>query len=138
MHDADLVAAARSLRVDPDDLVSLQSDIRMWIEMNRTIAQLQSAIRDRRLARDVLYRRVVNFMRSINVDNLAIKSGDVRVQYRTAITRPAPKLAEIKDRIHSYFKALPPAPNAKEVLDAAFERGQAKERPVLLCRKIRN
>jgi hypothetical protein len=69
-----------------EELEGLKHDVRTWLEMDNTIRALQATLRERKEAKRALTSRILAFMASRNVDDLATRQGD-RLTFRVSYVR---------------------------------------------------
>ena len=82
-------------------LDDFKNDVRTWVELDNSIRRMQSALKERRAAKNMLTERILGFMNRYNIEDLNTK--DARLRYKTAYIRVPLSHQTIKDRISTYF-----------------------------------
>lgn len=87
----------------PDEaaLEQFKNDVRMWLELDASIRQLQTSLRDRKKARNVLHERIMRFMGQHNIEDLNTR--ECRLRYKISYVRSSLSQQAIKERIQSFF-----------------------------------
>ena len=100
-------AMARQLGIDQESLLQFQSEVHLWVELDRTIRRLQEALKERRTAKALLQDRIMRFMARSDVNDVSVDSGNVRLRYRVSYVRTPLSQQAIRDRITQYFASNP-------------------------------
>jgi hypothetical protein len=114
----------------PDDvaLEEFKNDVRMWLELDSSIRQLQASLKERRRAKTVLHQRIMRFMSQHNIEDLNTR--ECRLRYRISYVRASLSQQAIKERIQSFFETNTTV--AQSLQTAIFGARERQERHSLL------
>ena len=86
------------------ELDAFKGDVRTWLDIDRSIRELQASLRERRAAKRALTGRVGDFMTRYNVEDLRTREGS-RLRFRMTMVRAPLSHVDIRDRLARHIEA---------------------------------
>lgn len=121
---------------DAAALEEFKSQVRIWLELDSSIKQLQQAARERRLYKQQLSSKILAFMNRFKIDDLNTKDG--RLLCKTSVVKRPLSQALIKQRVEEALTSSAEVSNEKcmAITSAVFSR-ECAERTSLSLRRVR-
>lgn len=115
---SDQVAVRVRVRPDPAEMNDFSSSVALWLKIDTDMARLRAAIRERRLMKNRLTQRIVEFMTKFGIDDL--DTLECRLSCRTRNVRTPLPHRVIHERLTGIYVNDPVT--ARSVTDAVFNR----------------
>lgn len=112
---------------DEADLRGFKDDVRMWMELDNSIARLRAAAKERQTAKAQVAQRVLGFMSRHNIEDLHTREG--RLRYQVSFVRAPLTQRVIRERIAQFYAGDETAAGA--VHEAVFGNRVREERASL-------
>jgi hypothetical protein len=119
---------------DANSLQEFQNQVKLWMEHNATIAQLQEQIRNRRKFKNQLSEQIMAFMSRYQFDKLKTREGG-KLIYKMSYVSPPLTLKTIRERIETALQLE--APEKCMELSATVFRREALPKPSLSLRRVK-
>lgn len=84
-----------------DEIESFKQDVRLWLEIDNSIRQIQNNLKDRKIEKHAISEKILSFMTMHNIDDLETQIGCIRA-VRTEKRNPITHKYILKG-IDSYF-----------------------------------
>lgn len=99
------------------ELEDFKNFVRVWMEMDDTIKKLQVILKEKKMVKQELSYKILEFMSKYNIEDLNTKDGKLRYK----VTRVKVPLSQnsVKNKIVSTFS---PGMKPQELVDKVFER----------------
>lgn len=94
-----------------------QCDVRQWIELDKTIKILIATLKERRDAKKIIGKRILEFMARNNIDDLDTYNGRLRIRIEYVKKPLTPSI--IRSRLTNALENVP----ATDICDMVLERG---------------
>lgn len=128
------MAAPRTDAPDPSALEEFKNQVRIWLELDNSIKQLQQLARERRLFKKQLTDKILLFMSQHNIDDLNTRDG--RLVYKTSFVKSPLTQATIRQRVEEALTTAVTGEKCMAITSAVFSRDRS-ERASLSLRKVR-
>ena len=100
--------------------IKFKDDVRMWMEINNTIRQLQGQIRERQKHKNQLTEKITAFMKKYDYEELKINDGRLLV-YKTSYVQTPLSQSIVRKRVESLLRTEVPEKSA-EMSAVVFQR----------------
>ena len=117
---------------DAASLEEFKSQVRMWMELDNSIKQLQDLIKERRTFKKQLNEKILAFMARYNIEDLNTKDGKLR--YRMHYVREPLSQATIRQRMENALASQ--APDACSAITTAVFNRDKQPRAYLRRTKV--
>jgi hypothetical protein len=116
---------------DTVELEEFKNQVRIWMELNSSIKQLQQLARERRLFKKQLTDKILEFMHKYNIDDLTTKEG--RLLCKSSYVKTPLPLAIIRKRVECVLTEEVPE-KALTIASSVFNRDRAQRTSLSLKR----
>ena len=114
--------------------IKFKDDVRMWMEINNTIRQLQGQIRERQKHKNQLTEKITAFMKKYDYEELKINDGRLLV-YKTSYVQTPLSQSIVRKRVESLLRTEVPEKSA-EMSAVVFQR-ERMPKPRLSLRRVK-
>lgn len=118
---------------DSASLDEFKNQVRIWMELDHSIKQLQQLSRERRTFKKLLTEKILTFMARFNIDDLNTKDG--RLLYKMTYVRSPLTQTTIRQRVESVLNSEVPD-RCTAITSAVFNRVRT-QRASLSLRKLK-
>lgn len=108
-------------------LEEFRNDVETWMEVDNSIRNLQSMLRERRSFKNRLTEKITSFMRKYDLSNLDLGNAGVIRSRKSHVKVPISQRS-IKDGIEAYFSNINNITMGMQLLDTVFNERQRIER----------
>lgn len=112
------------------ELDEFKNHVRMWMEVDKSLKQLQALQKERRAFKTQLTEKIIAFMATHNIDDLATSTGRLVYVQRMVRTRLSTKT--IRDRIEEVFGREVPDKDATLLTGCIFSQPRTANNALVL------
>ncbi len=106
-----------------DELDDFKNHVRIWMEVDNSIKKMQTAIKERNVAKTMLSQKILTFMAKFNIEDLNTKEGVLR--YRVTQVKAPISQTAIKTKLTENYD---PRLTADELSSKIFDNRQVMEK----------
>jgi len=107
----------------PVELEEFKNHVRMWMEIDNSVKKMQSAIRERNAAKNMISQNILQFMSKFNIEDLNTKEG--KLKYRVCQVKEPLSHNIMKTR---FLENFDPSKSVEEMTTKIFEERKLVEK----------